>query len=115
MTTTLDTGTSLARLGEYIGGSDSAATERIYEGDGRRISRRRDADPRYQRDLSDVMFLFEDVMAGSRRAAITFQESMSRSDFQFLFGDVLDRQLLGAYNTMPVQWDTTARRGRVRD
>lgn len=114
MTPTLDAGTSLGLLGTYAGGTDAAATERIYASDGRRVSRR-NADPAYQRGLSEAMRLYEQVLSGSRRAALTFQEAMTRSDFQFLFGDVLDRQLLGAYNTMPVNWSITARRGRVRD
>lgn len=112
--TLIDAGASLGLVGSYTGGTDNAATERIYAREGRRIGRR-GQDPRYQRALSEALDLYDRVMTGSRRAALDFQESMSRSDFQFLFGDVLDRQLLGAYNTMPVNWDITARRGRVRD
>lgn len=114
MTLTLDAGASLGTVGTYTGGTDSAATDRIYASEGRRISRR-GQDPRYQRNLSEALNLFDQVMTGNRRAALDFQEAMSTSDFQHIFGDVLDRQLLGAYNTMPVNWDITARRGRVRD
>ena len=61
------------------------------------------------------MRLYESVLSGSRRAALDFQENLTRSDFSFLFADVIDRQLLAAYATTPVQWDAVAKRGRVRD
>ncbi|MBP2704406.1 hypothetical protein JOL79_11335 [Microbispora sp. RL4-1S] len=114
MTLTLDAGPGLGLLDTYTGGTDDASTGRIYAGEGRRINRRTQ-DARYQRSLSEALRLYERVLTGSRRAALDFQEAMTRSDFQFLFGDVLDRQLLGSYNTMPVNWSITARRGRVRD
>ncbi len=106
---------TLGLVDSYTGGSDSAGTDRIFAGEGRRVTRRRHEDPRYQRDLSETLRLYDSVLSGSRRAALDFQESMSRSDFQYLFGDVIDRQLLAAYATMPVRWDMVARRGRVRD
>lgn len=114
MTLTLDAGPGLGLLGTYTGGTDGADTKAIYAGEGRRISRR-NANPAYQKGLSEALRLYEQVLTGSRHAALAFQESMTRSDFQYLFGDVLDRQLLGTYNTMPVNWSITARRGRVRD
>jgi hypothetical protein len=46
---------------------------------------------------------------------LLFQEAMSRSDFSYLFGDIIDRQLLAAYQTRPVQWPTYAKKGTVRD
>jgi len=114
MTATLTATRELGLIGTYIGGTDAAATDHIYAGEGRRVGRRH-ADPRYQSALSEALRLYESVLAGSRRAALQFQEAMSRSDFQLLFGDVLDRQLLGTYNTLPVNWQAVARRGRVRD
>jgi hypothetical protein len=116
--TMLDAPTSaLARLGEYAGGTADAATDRIYGTEGVRVSRRqrRNEDPTYQRRFGSMMRLYEDVVAGDRYAALRFQEAMSTSDFTNLFGDIIDRQLLAAYQTQPVQWDAIARRGRVRD
>ncbi len=106
-------GTGLNRLATFEGGTDDAATERIFAGEGRRVQRRQD--PAYQRGLSEVMRMYESVMSGSRRAALDFQEALTRSDFSYLFADVIDRQLLAAYATMPIQWDAWAKRGRVRD
>jgi len=39
-----------------------------------------------------------------RRESYILKEAMSTSDFPYLFGDVLYRQLLGAYNTVPVSY-----------
>jgi hypothetical protein len=54
------------------------------------------------------------VRRGPRPAAsrcYLLQEAMSTSDFPLLFGDIIDRQLLGIYQTWPVTWSTFARRG----
>lgn len=118
MTTTLDTNTSLLRqLDRYEAGTASAGTDNLFRTEGTRVSRRqrRNEDPAYQRGVRGLMHLYEDVLSGDKRAAIAFQEAMSTSDFTFLFGDVIDRQLLAAYQTRPVQWPTFAKRGRVRD
>lgn len=118
MTTVLDTSTSaLARIDSYEAGTARAATENIYATEGMRVSRRlrRSEDVTYQRRLGSMMNLYCDVVAGDRRAGIAFQEAMSTSDFTLLFGDVIDRQLLAAYQTRPVQWPAFAKRGRVRD
>jgi hypothetical protein len=111
---------SLGSLDTYVGGTAGAATETIYAPEGRNLSQRtrrqrRNEDPSYQRRLGGLMRLYQDVVEGDRRAAIAFQESMSTSDFTYLFGDVIDRQMLAAYQTRPVQWPAMAKRGRVRD
>lgn len=114
----LDAGlTSLGQLGTYTAGSESASTDRILGIEGVSVSRRtRRAQTReYRQRLGNLVRLYEGLISGDRRAAFQFQEAMSRSDFTVLFGDVIDRQLLAAYQTRPVQWPTYAKRGRVRD
>ncbi len=111
---------SLDRVGAYIGGTDGASTDAIYAVEGHHLSnrtrrQRRNEDPGYPQRLGGLMRLYQQVVEGDRRAALAFQEAMSTSDFGLLFGDIIDRQLLGAYQTRPVQWPTYARRGRVRD
>jgi hypothetical protein len=114
MTTTL-AGSTLDVVGTYEGGTESASTERIYAGEGQRISRRRELSPKYAKELTEALRLYDRVLAGNRYAALEFSEAMSTSDFNYLFADIIDRQMLAAYETMPVQWDAVARRGRVRD
>jgi hypothetical protein len=45
----------------------------------------------------------------------TLQEAMTTSDFPYLFGDVLDRQVLASYREAPSTWQNYCKRGRVRD
>lgn len=100
--------------------AQDASTDRLYAGEGRSLSaaarrRRATESAAYQRRLMEAARLYAQVINGSRRAALDFQEAMTTSDFQLLFGDVLDRQILANYQSMPVSWDQVARRGRVRD
>lgn len=99
---------------------DRASTDNIYAGEGTSLSQRARAgragpSPAYQRAFVEALSLYTNVIKGSKRAALDFQEAMTTSDFQFLFGDIIDRQMLAAYQQMPVQWSQLARRGRVRD
>lgn len=111
---------TLPELGNYTAGTPESATESIYAGEGTSLSARarrgnRTQNPKYRRALAEAFDLYEQVLQGSRRAAVTFQEAMSTSDFQHLFGDILDRQILANYQQQPVRWGRIARRGRVRD
>jgi hypothetical protein len=108
---------SLGRLDTYTGGTDAAGSDNIYAAEGSSISRRarRQRSREYQQKLRGLVRTYQGMLEGDRRAAIQFQEAMSRADFSYLFGDIIDRQLLGAYQTRPVQWPTYAKRGRVRD
>ncbi|MFI6296850.1 Mu-like prophage major head subunit gpT family protein [Nonomuraea sp. NPDC050790] len=97
-----------------------ASTETIYRGEGSSLSAQvrragRSGNPAYRQALLEATHLYGRVVQGSKRAALDFQEAMTTSDFQHLFGDILDRQILANYRSMPVQWDRVARRGRVRD
>jgi hypothetical protein len=98
--------------------ASEASPEKIYGGEGTNMSAgraRRSQNPNYKRLLLEAAGLHMRVLKGDRRAALDFQEAMTTSDFQYLFGDILDRQILANYAQMPVQWDLIARRGRVRD
>lgn len=48
-------------------------------------------------------------------AMVALKETMSTSDFPLLFGDILDRQVLGIYNDWPVTWRNYTRVGSFRD
>src|SRR5690606_20320704 len=96
-----------------------ASPTALYQGDGfnlsNRVRSRRTPNPAYQKKFLEALGLYRDVIRGDRRAALDFQEAMTTSDFQFLFGDIIDRQMLANYQQMPVNWSRLARRGRVRD
>src|SRR5262245_596759 len=93
-TAPIGTAPGLDRLATFEGGTDAAGTDRIFADEGRRVARR--DTPQYQQALGEVMRMYERVLTGNRRAAIDFQESLSRSDFSYLFADIIDRQLLAA-------------------
>lgn len=96
----------------------NASTEAIFAGEGTQFRRANAAQrntPRYRQALMEVAKLYKRVLEGNRRAALDFTEAMTTDDFSFLFGDILDRQILAAYAQAPIQWDMIARRGRVRD
>jgi hypothetical protein len=110
----------LPEIAGYAGGTDDASTHRIYSAEGASVSARlrrarRTGNPEYRRRLTEAAHLYGRVIKGDARAALDFQEAMTTSDFSFLFGDIIDRQILARYQAMPVQWDRIARRGRVRD
>lgn len=109
--------TSLGQLGTYTAGQETASTERILGTEGVSLSRRtrRAATREYRQRLGHLARLYNGVVEGDRRAMFAFQEAMSRSDFPYLFGDIIDRQLLASYQERPVQWPSYAKRGRVRD
>jgi hypothetical protein len=114
MTTLLETPTFLDLVESYSSttGFDS---NRVFAGEGIRVGRRRTDNPRYRQALLETVHLYQDVLGGSYLAMHRFQEAMTTSDFPLLFGDVLDRQLLAAYDEWPVAWQQIARRGTVRD
>jgi hypothetical protein len=78
-------------------------------------ARRSQRHPNYQRDFLAAAHLYEKVCSGDSYAALQFKEAMSTSDFPLLFGDVIDRMLLGAYQDWPSTWQSYVRRGTVRD
>ncbi|MEU8199284.1 Mu-like prophage major head subunit gpT family protein [Microbispora amethystogenes] len=121
--TTMTAPSPMDALGDLGTWDASEASEaKIYAGEGVNLSSRwrshrarRATDPRYRKDLLEAAHLYERVLRGDRYAGLTFQEAMSTSDFSALFGDILDRQILARYQSMPVQWPAFAKRGRVRD
>jgi hypothetical protein len=94
--------------------ADEVSIQRMFGDAGRGMRSMRREDPRYQRSLAEAATLFADVCTG-RRPMHRLQEAMSTSDFPLLFGDIIDRTMLGRYNEWPTIWEKIARRGTVRD
>ena len=70
--------------------------------------------PAYQERLTRLTEIVAAVTSGAQRMDKLI-EAMSSSDFPLLFGDVLDRMLLGEYNDVPSDWRGYVRIARVRD
>src|SRR4249920_288948 len=95
--------------------AEEASVNRLFNAnDGRGVRGLRRSDPRYERSFMEASELFESVISG-RRPMYILQEAMSTSDFPLLFGDVIDRAMLGRYNDWPSAWAAVARRNTVRD
>lgn len=54
-------------------------------------------------------------MHGGELARVRLHEAMTTSDFPMLFGDILDRMLLGSYSEAPYSWNFIVKRRTVRD
>lgn len=68
----------------------------------------------YKKNLLETARIIRGAING-RVAIHRLQETMSRSDFPLLYGDILDRQALGYYNEWVPSWSNYSRRGTVRD
>lgn len=79
-----------------------------------RLTEARRSDPRKAQEFKEAYDFYRDVLSG-RRPAYQLEEAMTVSDFPLLFGDILQRELLGNYASMPVSWPTYVRRGTLRD
>lgn len=71
-------------------------------------------DPAYQKSVTDVARFLDGVKNGSI-PAYRLQEAMSTSDFPTLFGDIIDRQILGNYAETRYTWSMYAKRKTVSD
>lgn len=93
--------------------AQEASVQRLFGGDGVRIRNRRRT-REYHRHLVEAARFTREVYDGTRPLS-HLQEALSTSDFPLLFGDVLDRQLLGAYREIAPVWQNYLRRSVVPD
>jgi hypothetical protein len=92
--------------------AEEASVQRLFGKEGTPV--RGKNNPRYMAKLNEAAKLIADVYTG-RKPMHYLQEAMTTSDFPYLFGDVLDRQILAAYREYPTSWQNYIKRGRVRD
>ena len=97
---------------QRVGGSDQQMFERMQgtfgvdEYPNKRV---------YLRNVTYVSRLLEDIRKGRRGAGERLLEATSSSDFEYLFDDVLNRSLLGAYELWTVDYEAYMERRMVRD
>lgn len=72
------------------------------------------ATPEYKARLVKTIELFQEAQHSWRGRAL-LEEALSTSDFPLLFGDVIDRTMLGRYQEIPAVWPAFAKRGVVPD
>lgn len=94
--------------------AENASTEKLISGDGRSVRGLKKSDPTYKARLAEAAQFVADVANGRRRIH-QLQEAMTTSDFPLLFGDIIDRQILGSYLEWDPTWAQIARRATVSD
>ncbi len=94
--------------------AEEASITKLFDGEGTRVRGRKSQDPRYSEHLVEAATLYADVLDG-RRPTHYLSEAMTTSDFPNLFGDILDRQLLGAYREYPSSYRSFVRVSTVND
>lgn len=76
--------------------------------------RNRKTSPTYTGRLREAVKLYGRVLNGNLPLR-WLQEAMTTSDFQILFGDIIDRQVLANYAEAPQTWPAVAKRSTVAD
>lgn len=93
--------------------AEEASVQRLFGKEGQGVRTGRNG-PQYLRKLNEAAKLVADVYQG-KKGMHYLREAMTTSDFPYLFGDILDRQVLAAYREYPTTWQNYIKRGRVRD
>ena len=100
------------RFGETI--RDVDASPAALFGDAGRSLRPGRNTRNYRQRLAEAAKLLGNVLAG-RVPSHRLREAMTTSDFPQLFGDILERQILGNYAETAHIWNRIARRSTMRD
>lgn len=92
---------------------EKASIQNLFGDAGTKI-RNAQSGHKYYEKFARAAELISDVYSG-KLDAFYLKEAMTTSDFPFLFGDVLDRQLLANYLETPQTYRNFTKVGRVRD
>lgn len=107
-----ETGIPGVRISDAQRQSGRAPFEHVLS--ARQVQESRRSQPDYQRRLLEAYRFFKGVTSG-RVPGYRLEEAMTVSDFPILFGDILSRELLGNYASMPVSWPSYVRRRTLPD
>lgn len=95
--------------------AESASMQQILGGfQGQRVSALAKGIHNYDAKFQEALKIITGVMTG-RRPDWHLREAMTTSDFPLLFADVIDRQLLARYETIPKSYPMWAKIMTVRD
>lgn len=93
--------------------SEEASRERLMQDAGNSFRAIRSS-PDYARIFSEGLKIIESAHK-SREGQRRFEEAMNTQDFPLIFGDVIDRQMLGLYQEAPASWRDYCRDATVPD
>ncbi len=91
--------------------AQEASLQKLYAKEGTSI---RGNQLKYTKALTEAAKLVADVFQG-KKPVRRLQEAMTTDDFPYLFGDILDRQLLANYRATPQVYRDFLKVGRVPD
>lgn len=99
--------------------AEDATVQKLFsseDGQGVRATaeRRSERDARYASKLAETAVFMEQVVKG-RRPIHHLREALTTSDFPLLFGDILDRMVLGGYKDYPRSWENFTKTEEVPD
>lgn len=93
--------------------TEEASVQKLFGDEGRSVRHGRKS-PQYMAKLAEAAQLIADVTQG-RRPTYILREALSTSDFPNLFGDILDRQLLAAYQETKPTYQNYTKIAKVAD
>ncbi len=93
--------------------AEEANVRRLFESEGTPVRNMR-KNPKYMANLVEATKLVADVYSGRLRPHY-LSEAMTTSDFPYLFGDIIDRQLLANYQEAPYSWNKFCHKSIVPD
>lgn len=94
--------------------AEEADVQRLFGDAGQGVRTGRNKTPAYMKRLAEAASFMAQVYEGQRPLG-QLREALSTSDFPYLFGDILDRQMLANYQEAPYSWNKYCKRARVRD
>jgi hypothetical protein len=92
---------------------ENADVQKLFGGEGRGVHGLRES-ATHMSKVAALAGLMADVVKGRKRASL-LQEAMTTSDFPYLFGDILDRQLYASYAEAPATWRAFTKVSTVND
>lgn len=95
--------------------AEEADVQRLFGKDGTGVRHAKNRNTlQYKKSLAEAAQFVADIVKG-KRSMRHLQEAMTTSDFPYLFGDILDRQVLAGYREAPSTWQNFVKRNTVRD
>lgn len=97
--------------------AENASISKLFDGDGTGVHAFQAQNAHksaYLKKLEEATKFVSEIYSG-RRPMYQLREALTTSDFPFLFGDIIDRQLWANYTAYPQIWPSYCKRATVSD
>jgi hypothetical protein len=96
--------------------AEDASVQRLYGSEGRSVRSFRRDSADYKAALAEAAMLLGNAMSrGTNRDRYLLKEALTTADFPYLFGDIIDRQLLANYAETPATYRNWCHLAQVAD